>query len=175
MAVEAFILTIRTAICWNSSRDLTGRRRSGGQTRTKCRTEKHTAALIPYARNARTHSDQQAAQIAASIREFGFTDPVLIDQEDGIIAGHGQVLAACKLGMTAQPAAPARSPCRGFPTEFAADSPLEEAVRSEPVSEMGFANNARFRGVYNIVTAAYGACFRSYRRGFVKPCGLPTH
>jgi ParB-like chromosome segregation protein Spo0J len=42
------------------------------------------AALIPYARNARTHSDQQVAQIAASIREFGFTNPVLIDEEDGI-------------------------------------------------------------------------------------------
>jgi hypothetical protein len=46
------------------------------------------AALIPYARNPRTHSDQQVAQVAASIREFGFTNPVLIDQEDGIIAGH---------------------------------------------------------------------------------------
>jgi hypothetical protein len=46
------------------------------------------AALIPHARNARTHSDQQVAQIAASIREFGFTNPVLIDEEDGIIAGH---------------------------------------------------------------------------------------
>ena len=45
------------------------------------------AALIPYARNARTHSDQQVAQIAASIREFGFTNPVLIDEENGIIAG----------------------------------------------------------------------------------------
>src|SRR5436190_2952252 len=52
------------------------------------------AALIPYARNARTHSDQQVAQIAASIREFGFTNPVLIDEEDGIIAGHGRVRAA---------------------------------------------------------------------------------
>jgi hypothetical protein len=52
------------------------------------------AALIPYARNARTHSDQQVAQIAASIREFGFTNPALIDEEDGIIAGHGRVLFA---------------------------------------------------------------------------------
>jgi ParB-like chromosome segregation protein Spo0J len=49
-------------------------------------------ALIPYARNART--DSPVAQIAASIREFGFTNPVLIDEEDGIIAGHGRVLAA---------------------------------------------------------------------------------
>lgn len=55
--------------------------------------------LIPYARNARTHSDEQVAQIAASIREFGFCNPVLVDAEDGIIAGHGRVLAARKLGM----------------------------------------------------------------------------
>lgn len=61
------------------------------------------AALIPYARNARTHSDQQVAQIAASIREFGFTNPVLIDEEDGIIAGHGRVLAAHLLGLDEVP------------------------------------------------------------------------
>ena len=55
------------------------------------------AALIPYARNARTHSDQQVAQIAASIREFGFTNPVLIDEEDGITAvraSRGKVIRA---------------------------------------------------------------------------------
>ena len=61
------------------------------------------AALIPYARNARTHSDQQVAQIAASMREFGFTNPVLIDEEDGIIAGHGRVLAAHLLGLDEVP------------------------------------------------------------------------
>jgi len=61
------------------------------------------AALIPYARNARTHSDQQVAQIAASIGEFGFTNPVLIDEEDGIIAGHGRVLAAHLLGLDEVP------------------------------------------------------------------------
>ena len=55
-------------------------------------------ALIPYARNARTHSDEQVAQIAAIIREFGFTNPILMDGENGIIAGHGRVLAARKLG-----------------------------------------------------------------------------
>ena len=49
--------------------------------------------LIPYARNSRTHSDEQVAQIAASIKEFGFTNPVLIDNDNGIIAGHGRVLA----------------------------------------------------------------------------------
>jgi len=59
--------------------------------------------LIPYARNARTHSEAQIAQIAASIREFGFTNPVLIDAENGIIAGHGRVLAALKLDLKVLP------------------------------------------------------------------------
>jgi hypothetical protein len=56
-----------------------------------------TDTLIPYARNTRTHSEAQVAQIAGSIREFGFTNPVLIDGQNGIIAGHGRVLAAQKL------------------------------------------------------------------------------
>jgi len=59
--------------------------------------------LIPYARNSRTHSDEQVAQVAASIREFGFTNPVLVDAEGGIIAGHGRVMAARKLGMDKVP------------------------------------------------------------------------
>lgn len=61
-------------------------------------------ALIPYVRNSRTHSDAQVAQIAASIREFGFTNPVLVDEANGIIAGHGRVLAARKLKMPDVPA-----------------------------------------------------------------------
>ena len=61
------------------------------------------AALIPYARNARTHSEVQVAQIAASIREFGFTNPILVDGDNGIIAGHGRLLAASKLGMSLVP------------------------------------------------------------------------
>ena len=60
-------------------------------------------ALIPYARNSRTHSDEQVAQIAASVREFGWTNPVLIDGDNGIIAGHGRVLAARKLGLVDVP------------------------------------------------------------------------
>lgn len=56
-------------------------------------------SLIPYARNSRTHSDSQVAQIAASIKEFGFTNPVLIDADSGIIAGHGRIMAARKLGL----------------------------------------------------------------------------
>ena len=54
--------------------------------------------LVPYARNSRTHSESQVAQIAASIKEFGWTNPVLLDGENGIIAGHGRVMAAQKLG-----------------------------------------------------------------------------
>lgn len=61
------------------------------------------ASLIPYARNARTHSDAQVAQIAASIREWGWTTPVLVDTEGGIIAGHGRVLAARQLGLADVP------------------------------------------------------------------------
>ena len=59
--------------------------------------------LIPYARNSRTHSDAQVAKIAASIKEFGFLNPVITDGENGIIAGHGRVLAAQKLGLEMVP------------------------------------------------------------------------
>lgn len=59
--------------------------------------------LIPYARNARTHSDEQVGQIAASIKEWGWTTPVLVDEQGGIIAGHGRTLAAQKLGITEVP------------------------------------------------------------------------
>jgi ParB-like chromosome segregation protein Spo0J len=59
--------------------------------------------LIPYARNARTHSEQQVAQIAGSIQEFGFCNPVLIDGQNSIIAGHGRVLAAQRLKLDTVP------------------------------------------------------------------------
>src|ERR1700755_2448510 len=59
--------------------------------------------LIPYARNARTHSEAQIAQIAASIKEFGWTNPVLVDGDNGVIAGHGRLLASRKLGMVEAP------------------------------------------------------------------------
>lgn len=61
------------------------------------------ADLIPYARNSRTHSDEQVGQIAGSIKEFGFTNPVLIDEEGGIIAGHGRVMAASRLKLAEVP------------------------------------------------------------------------
>jgi ParB-like chromosome segregation protein Spo0J len=57
------------------------------------------ADLVPYARNSRQHSDAQVAQIAASIREWGWTTPALIDPDGGIIAGHGRVMAAQQLGL----------------------------------------------------------------------------
>ena len=59
--------------------------------------------LKPYERNARTHSPEQVAQIAASIVEFGFTNPILVDGKDGIIAGHGRLLAAKDLGLPEVP------------------------------------------------------------------------
>jgi ParB-like chromosome segregation protein Spo0J len=61
------------------------------------------SSLIPYARNSRTHSDEQVAKIAASIREFGFLNPVIVDGDNGIIAGHGRIMAAQKLGMDEVP------------------------------------------------------------------------
>jgi len=61
------------------------------------------SSLIPYARNSRTHSDAQVGQIAASIKEFGFLNPIIVDGESGIIAGHGRVLAAQKLGLAELP------------------------------------------------------------------------
>jgi DNA modification methylase len=64
------------------------------------------AALVPYAENARTHSDAQVAQIAASIVEFGFVNPVLVDAQGVLIAGHGRVMAAKRLGLASVPALP---------------------------------------------------------------------
>ena len=63
-----------------------------------------TDTLVPYARNSRTHSPEQVAQIAASIREFGFTNPVLIDANNTLIAGHGRVMAAQSIGLLTVPA-----------------------------------------------------------------------
>lgn len=65
--------------------------------------QQRTDVLLPYARNSRTHSDEQVAQIAASIREFGFTNPVLVDADNGIVAGHGRVMAAKQLGLVDVP------------------------------------------------------------------------
>ena len=66
-------------------------------------TQKKVTELIPYVNNSRTHSDEQVAQIAASIKEFGWTNPILVDGSNGIIAGHGRLMAARKLGYTEVP------------------------------------------------------------------------
>src|SRR5258707_470747 len=60
--------------------------------------------LKPYERNPRTHSEAQVARIAASIQEFGFTNPILVDADGGVIAGHGRLLAAQQLGLGTVPA-----------------------------------------------------------------------
>ena len=65
--------------------------------------QRPVAGLIPYVNNSRKHSDEQVAQIAASIKEFGWTNPVLLDNDNGVIAGHGRILAARKLGQTSVP------------------------------------------------------------------------
>ena len=66
-------------------------------------TQKQVESLIPYINNSRTHSDEQVAQIAGSIKEFGWTNPILVDGANGIIAGHGRLLAARKLGYKEEP------------------------------------------------------------------------
>jgi ParB family transcriptional regulator, chromosome partitioning protein len=65
--------------------------------------QKSIDLLIPYAKNARIHNEAQIAQIAGSIKEFGFNNPILIDKDNGIIAGHGRVMAARKLGLKEVP------------------------------------------------------------------------
>ncbi len=72
--------------------------------------ERPIAALKPYTRNARTHSKKQLRQIAASIERFGFVNPVLVSEDDGIIAGHGRVEAAKLLGLKAVPTLALSSP-----------------------------------------------------------------
>lgn len=63
----------------------------------------NTEELVPYKKNSRTHSEEQIKQISESMKEFGFTNPVLIDEENEIIAGHGRVLGAKKLGIESVP------------------------------------------------------------------------
>ena len=66
--------------------------------------EVNIAELKPYEKNARTHSDKQIKQLVESIKEFGFTNPILIDEDNGVIAGHGRLAAAIKLGSKKLPA-----------------------------------------------------------------------
>ena len=93
------------------------------------------ADLVPYAENARTHTDEQVAEIAASILEFGFINPVIISGTEPLLAGHGRLLAAYRLGLVALAMA-----CPGVKfravyddrnpaTRFDAGNPLNELVR----------------------------------------------
>ena len=101
------------------------------------------AALIPYAENARTHSEAQVAQIAASIAEFGFVNPVLVDAAGVLVAGHGRVMAAKRLGMAAVPAirlshlteAQARA-LRLADNQIALNSGWDEALRRAVLLEL---------------------------------------
>jgi ParB-like chromosome segregation protein Spo0J len=78
-----------------------GSAQAGDSGKKKLRIEYRAVdSLVPYARNARTHSDLQIDQVVASIREFGWTNPVLLDGENGIIAGHARVEAAKRIGLT---------------------------------------------------------------------------
>ena len=74
---------------------------------------RNVADLIPYIRNSRTHSDAQVAQIAASIREWGWTMPILCDEHGNVIAGHGRIMAAQKLGIEDVPCMTATGMERG--------------------------------------------------------------
>ncbi|WP_067582375.1 ParB/Srx family N-terminal domain-containing protein [Endozoicomonas ascidiicola] len=65
--------------------------------------EKKVSDLIPYVNNSRVHDEEQIIQICSSIKEFGFTNPVLIDEDNGIIAGHGRLMAAKKLNLKTVP------------------------------------------------------------------------
>lgn len=82
---------------------MSGEKSENGIMKKHIYTEKNVNNLIPYANNSRTHSDEQVNQVASSIKEFGFTNPVLIDEQGGIIAGHGRVMAAKKLGIDSVP------------------------------------------------------------------------
>jgi len=66
-------------------------------------TNQSVDGLIPYINNAKVHSDEQVSMIAASIKEFGFNNPILVDGDSGVIAGHGRLLAAKKLGFDEVP------------------------------------------------------------------------
>jgi hypothetical protein len=87
--------------------------------------------LVPNARNARTHSDEQVAQLAASIKEWGWTIPILVDEAGGIIAGHGRVMAASRLGA---PPADLLPLAKGLWQEVANQIPHGVATKSDRVT-----------------------------------------
>jgi hypothetical protein len=100
-------------------------------------------SLTPYAKNARTHSAEQIARIAASIENFGWTNPILIDSESGIVAGHGRLAAAKKLGMTEVPVIELaglsdeqRRAYIIFDNQVALEAGWDEALRSSEISDL---------------------------------------
>ena len=99
--------------------------------------------ITPYARNSRTHSDEQVVQIAASIREWGWTNPILVDEDGGLIAGHGRLLAARKLGLAQIPTMVGLETWRVEGPDLAA---LEQRLALEP----GVEQVARFGAVLHI-------------------------
>jgi hypothetical protein len=88
-----------------------------------------TAALAPYARNARTHSENQIGQIAASIEEFGWTNPILVDGANGVVAGHGRLLAAQRLGLAQVPVIE----LAGLSEAHRRDYVIQEVPRKQPL------------------------------------------
>jgi ParB-like chromosome segregation protein Spo0J len=101
-------------------------------------------ALIPHSRNARTHSAEQVAQIAAAIAEWGWTFPVLIDEGNGIVAGHGRVLAARKLGIAEVPVIAARgwteAQCRAYAladNQLALNAGWDESLLRVEIGDLG--------------------------------------
>ena len=99
-----------------------------------------TASLVPYAANARTHSEAQVAQIAASIAEFGFVNPVLVDAAGVLVAGHGRVLAAKRLGLATVPDAQVNAFMAGLAHHPAAQPHHRTGQRSgraEPMEPVG--------------------------------------
>jgi ParB-like chromosome segregation protein Spo0J len=110
------------------------------------------AALVPYVENARTHSPAQVAQIAASIAEFGFVNPVLVDSAGVLVAGHGRVMAAKRLGMTSVPAirlahlteAHARA-LRLADNQIALNSGWDEALLATEIARIRDEGTGRYR------------------------------
>ena len=130
------------------------------------------AALLPYARNPRTHSRAQIAQLARSIREFGWTNPVLVDGANGIIAGHGRVLAARELGLVEVPvielAHLTRRAEAGLCHRRQSDRPARRLGRGAAGARVGRAQVNRLRPGADRLLAA-GARYLAGRPGARRP------
>jgi ParB-like chromosome segregation protein Spo0J len=132
------------------------------------------ADLIPYASNSRTHSDAQVAQIAASIKEFGWTNPILIDGENTIIAGHGRLLAARKLGLDKVPAIvldhltkPQQRALVIADNQLALNAGWDMAMLAAELAELDDAN-------YNLDLLGFDAALINELLGPIDEVGLPN-